>query len=210
MELRGLYVITDRQLARGRGHEQVVAAALRGGARIIQLRDKDAPRNELIAVGRRLAKLCEDAGALLIVNDDPELAAEVGAGGVHVGPTDVPPDEARRILGPNAVVGWSIKASVETARQAQALGVSYVAVGSIFSTTTKPGAAEVGLDAIRQVRAAVSLPVAAIGGINAANVGEVMRAGAEMACVIGAAVAAPNVELACRDMLHVMEHPPYE
>ncbi|MFI5268835.1 MAG: thiamine phosphate synthase, partial [Chloroflexota bacterium] len=78
MELRGLYVITDRQLAHGRSHEEVVAAALRGGARIIQLRDKEAPRDELLETGKRLAKLCEQAGALFIVNDDPELAAEVG------------------------------------------------------------------------------------------------------------------------------------
>ena len=205
MELRGLYVITDRGLARGRSHEDVVAAALRGGARIIQLRDKDAPREELLAVGRRLAKLCGDAGALFIVNDDPALAAEVGAGGVHVGPSDPPPDEARRIMGADAVVGWSIKGSVETARQAQARGVSYVAVGSIFATTTKAGAVEIGVDAIRRVREAVSLPVAAIGGINATNVGEVIRAGAGMACVIGAAVAAPDIQLACREISRIIE-----
>ena len=204
MELRGLYVITDRGLARGRSHEEVVEAALRGGARIIQLRDKEAPREELVQIGRTLRELCARAGALFIVNDDPELAAEVGAGGVHVGPTDVPPEEARRIMGPNAIVGWSIKASVEAAKQAQALGVSYVAVGSIFATTTKAGAVEVGVDAIRRVREAVNLPVAAIGGINAANLGEVKRAGADMACVIGAAVAAENIELACRDLSHII------
>jgi thiamine-phosphate diphosphorylase len=204
MELRGLYVITDRQLARGRSHEEVVGAALRGGARIIQLRDKEAPRDELVETGNRLAQLCKQAGALFIVNDDPELAAEVGAGGVHVGPTDTPPDEARRILGPDAVVGWSIKASVDMARQAQELGVSYVAVGSIYATSTKAGAVEVGVDAIRRVRAAVSLPIAAIGGIKAANVGEVIRAGADMVCVISAAVAAPNIELACREIWHIM------
>jgi thiamine-phosphate diphosphorylase len=204
MDLRGLYVITDRALARGRSHEEVVAAALRGGARIVQLRDKEAPRDELLATGRRLAALCRDAGALFIVNDDPTLAAEVGADGVHVGPTDPPPDEARRIMGPDAIVGWSIKASVETARRAQALGVSYVAVGSIFATSTKAGAVEVGVGAIERVRAAVGLPLAAIGGITAANVGEVVRAGADMACVISAAVAAPDVQLACFELCRIM------
>jgi thiamine-phosphate diphosphorylase len=204
MELRGLYVITDRQLARGRTHEDVVAAALRGGARIIQLRDKDCPRAELVAVGRRLAALCREANALFIVNDDPEVAAEAGAGGVHLGPSDMAPAEARRILGPDAVIGWSIKASLDMARQAEALGVSYVAVGSIFATSTKTGAIEVGLAPVGQVRAATGLPVAAIGGITAANVGEVVQAGAEMACVIGAAVAAPDVEVACREISRIM------
>lgn len=204
MELRGLYVITDRQSAHGRNHEEVVAAALRGGAHIIQLRDKEATRDELLATGKRLSELCRDAGAVFIVNDDPTLAAEVGASGVHVGPTDTAPDEARQILGPDAIVGWSIKASVETARRAQELGVSYVAVGSIFATSTKVGAVEVGVGAIERVRAAVELPVAAIGGINSANLGDVVRAGADMACVISAVVAAPDVELACRELCRII------
>src|SRR5438552_4275473 len=204
MELRGLYVITDRGLARGRSHEEIVAAALRGGAHIIQLRDKDLPQAELAELGMRLGRMCHDAGALFIVNDDPEVALQAGADGVHVGPTDVPPDQARAILGPEAIVGWSIKSSVETARQAEQLGVSYVAVGSIFPTSTKEGATPVGVDAIGHIRQAVRLPVAAIGGINAGNVGTVVDAGADMACVISAAVAAPDVTLACSELSRIM------
>jgi thiamine-phosphate diphosphorylase len=205
MELRGLYVITDRHLARGRSHEEVVAAALRGNARIIQLRDKDAPRAELAELGIRLARMCHDAGALFIVNDDPEVARQAGADGVHVGPTDTPPDEARAILGPRAIVGWSIKASVETAQRAEQLGVSYLAVGSIFPTSTKSGAVPVGVEPIRRVREAVRLPVAAIGGITAANVAQVVEAGADMVCVISAAVAAPDVTVACSELSRIME-----
>jgi thiamine-phosphate diphosphorylase len=205
VNLRGLYVITDRGLSHGRSDEEVVAAALRGGARVVQLRDKESPRPELIRIGRRLSELCREAGALFIVNDDPHLAAEVGADGVHLGPDDMAPDEARAILGPRAIIGWSVKASVDAAQRAQDLGVSYVAVGSIFPTTTKVGAREVGLDAIRQVRTEVSLPIAAIGGISARNLGGVIDAGADMACVISAAVAAPDVQLACSELARILE-----
>jgi thiamine-phosphate diphosphorylase len=200
MQLSGLYVITDRGLARGRSHEDVVEAALRGGAHVIQLRDKEASRAELLPIGRRLSQLCRDAGALFIVNDDPELARDCGAHGVHVGPTDMPPAQARAIVGPNAIVGWSIKDSVALARQAEDLGVSYVAIGSIYPTSTKEGASAVGLEPIRQVKQAVSLPIAAIGGINAGNAAEVAAAGAHMVCVISAAVAARDVEAACREL----------
>jgi thiamine-phosphate diphosphorylase len=204
VELRGLYVITDRGLSRGRSDEEIVAAALAGGARIIQLRDKERPRGDLVDIGRRLKQQCQAAGALFIVNDDPHLAADVGADGVHVGPTDMPPDQARAIVGPQAIVGWSIKASVETARQAERVGVSYVAVGSIFPTTTKTVAEPVGPEAIRAVRQAVRLPVAAIGGINAENVAQVIDAGADMACVISAAVSQDDVTLACFHLSHIM------
>jgi len=203
--LRGLYVITDRGLSRGRTHQEVVAAALAGGAHIIQLRDKDASRDELVRTGRELARMCRDAGALFIVNDDPEIAAEVGADGVHVGPTDMPPERARAIVGPAAVVGWSVKASLDTASEAERLGVSYIAVGSIYPTTTKAGASSVGPETIGRIRAAVSLPIAAIGGINAGNVGPVADAGADMVCVISAAVGAENIALACSELVRIME-----
>lgn len=199
-----MYVITDRGLARGRSHEDVVAAALRGGARIIQLRDKDASRHELLAVARQLNKLCREAGATFIVNDDPELARDAGAHGVHVGPSDMPPAQARAIVGPEAIVGWSIKASVELAQEAERLGVSYLAVGSIYPTSTKAGASAVGLEPIRSVKQAINLPVAAIGGINAANAGEVAAARADMVCVISAAVGAEDVEAACRELVIAM------
>jgi thiamine-phosphate diphosphorylase len=197
----GLYVITDRRLSLGRSHEDVVAAALRGGATTIQLRDKSCPRHELIATGRRLAQLCREAGASFIVNDDPAVAAEIGADGVHLGPEDPSPAEARTLMGAGALVGYSAKASPELARQAEEAGADYVVAGSIFPTTTKEDATVVGLEAIRAIKAAVSIPVAAIGGIGPGNIGSVIQAGADVACVISAAVAAEDVEAACRDMV---------
>ena len=148
-----------------------------------------------------MAALCHDAGATFIVNDDPAVAAEIGADGVHLGPTDPPPAEARKVLGPGALVGFSAKASAEAARAAAAAGADYVAAGSIFPTTTKAGATVVGPAAIRSIKQAVNVPVAAIGGINAGNIGAVIEAGAALACVISAAVAADDVEAACREMV---------
>jgi len=197
---RGLYVITDSALSQGRSHDQVVEAALRGGATTIQLRDKRCPRADLLAAARRLSALCREAGALFIVNDDPYLAAEAGADGVHLGPSDMPPFEARGLLGEQAVIGWSVKGSIELARQASRMGVDYLAVGSIFPTTTKEGAVVVGVEAIRNIRAAVELPIAAIGGIDLDSVVSVIQAGAVSACVISAAVGAPDVEAACREL----------
>jgi len=196
--LSGLYVITDQTLSRDRSDEEVVSAALAGGARVIQLREKTLPRPELVRLGKRLRQITAQAKALFIVNDDPELAAEVGADGVHLGPGDPAPSTARAILGPNAIVGWSVKGSLDMARQAAAEGVDYIAVGSIFATSTKAGAIQVGLQTLRNIRAAVDLPIAPIGGISQANIGDVAAAGADMACVISAVVAAPDVELAAR------------
>ena len=193
-------MITDRALSAGRSHEDVVAAALRGGATAIQLRDKTCGRAELVATGRRLAQLCRDAGATFIVNDDPAVAAEIGADGVHLGPDDPSPAAARAILGSRAVIGYSAKASPELAQQAESAGVDYVVAGSIFPTSTKADATVVGLAAIRAITAAVRIPVAGIGGIGSANGGSVIEAGADVACVISAAVAAPDVEGACRQM----------
>ena len=195
-------MITDRRLSRGRSHDDVVAAALRGGASIIQLRDKDLDRAELIEVGGRLAELCHAAGALFMVNDDPEVARASGADGVHLGPDDPAPAIARAQLGPAAIIGFSAKASVEAARAA---GADYVVAGSIFPTSTKSGATVVGLPAISAMRRAVDVTVAAIGGIDASNVASVIEAGADVACVISAAVAAPDVELACRALLAEIE-----
>ena len=205
MRLRGLYVITDRHLAGGRDHEEVISAALAGGARIIQLRDKELGRAELLETARRLANLCVQAGALFVVNDDPSLAAEAGAGGVHLGPSDASPAAAREVLGQEAIVGWSVKGSLELARQAAGSTVSYVAVGSIFPTSTKAGAVVVGLPAIAAIREVCPLPIAAIGGVTAANARSVAAAGADMVCVISAAVAATDVENACRRLAREIE-----
>lgn len=197
--IAGLYVITDAGLFAGRGHVDVARAALAGGARILQLRDKHTPDEELLPIARLVRKLADDAGALFIVNDRIELALAAGADGIHLGQEDMPCRRARS-LWPAGIIGVSID-DAATARQAEADGADYLGVGPIFGTRTKGDAGPaVGLEQIARARAASSLPIVAIGGISAANVASVAVAGAECAAVISAVVSAPDMERATREL----------
>ncbi len=200
----GLYVITDSAQSRGRSNEEVVTAAVRGGASVVQLREKSLDPAALKSLAVRLLEICRAGGTTFIINDDPVLTAEIGADGVHLGPEDPSPTAARTILGSRALIGWSVKGSVEMARQAAGLGVDYVAAGSIFPTGTKAGAIVVGTGMIGQVRDAARLPVVAIGGITLANVSSVIAAGADLACVASAVVGAEDVEETCRRFVELI------
>jgi len=203
--LRGLYVLTDSAHSRGRSTQEVVQAAVRGGAAVVQLREKQLAGAALHELAVRLRDICRAGGCTFIVNDDPRLAAEVGADGVHLGPEDAPPEEARQLLGPVFEVGWSAKGSLEMAAQARARGASYIAAGSMFPTQTKAGAIVVGPEVIRAMRGATTLPIAAIGGITLENVATVVTAGADMICTASAVVGAANVEEACRRFVTAIE-----
>jgi thiamine-phosphate diphosphorylase len=182
--LLGLYVLTHH--AWGGGHESIARASLRAGARIIQLRDKSSSPAELEAAGRALRTLTRDFGALLLVNDDPRLALAIGADGVHLGPDDASPQQARAILGSGSVIGVSC-GTVEEAQRAFAAGASYIGAGAIFGTATKADAGDaIGLESLRAIAAATPLPVAAIGGVEAANIAQLPSCGARMACVVSA------------------------
>ena len=136
-----LCVITRRVTRLNRGHVDVARAALNGGARLIQLREKSLPDRELWQIAQELQRLARDRGALFIVNDRPDLALAVGADGVHLGQDDLPIAAARRILGPDAVIGASV-ADEQEAEAAEEQGATYVSVGSVFATTSKPDAGE--------------------------------------------------------------------
>lgn len=199
-----LYVITDRAIGRGRPLDDLVAAAIRGGATVIQLRDKAWPARLLLEAGRRLMEITRPAGVLLIVNDRVDVALALDADGVHVGPDDIPVAEARRILGPRKIVGASA-ATVGEARQAEADGADYVGVGSLFPTASKPDAGEaIGPAALRPIKAAVAIPVVAIGGITHANAADAIRAGADGIAVISAVMAAEDVAGAARRILEAV------
>ena len=149
-----------------------VSAALRGGVDIVQLRDKTAGDDTIVSVGRRYRRLCHAAGALLIVNDRPDLALACDADGVHVGQDDDSVGDARRVLGGRALVGLS----THTPEQVDAAdGVDYIGVGPVHQTPTKPGRAAVGLALVRYAAAHAAVPFFAIGGIDAALAGEVRR-----------------------------------
>lgn len=195
-----LYVVTDEHLSRGRPTAEIVRAAIRGGARAIQVRGKELPLREQAAIGRALRAITREAGVLFIVNDRADLALALDADGVHVGQDDLPADLARRVVGPDRLVGVST-ATVEEAVPARDAGADYLGVGAIFSTATKFDAgAPTGPDLIRVIGAAVALPIVGIGGINRHNAAEVIAAGAAGVAVVSAVVAADDPEAAARDL----------
>ncbi len=197
----GLYVVTDERLSLGRPTAEVVAAAIRGGADAVQLRAKDdLSVREQAALGRALRALTRAAGVLFLVNDRADLAAALDADGVHVGQDDLPADLARRIVGPDRIVGVSA-ATVEEALAAREAGADYLGVGPIYGTLTKPDAGEaVGPERITAIKARVPLPVVGIGGIGRDTIAAVMAAGADGAAVVSAIVGAADVEAAARDL----------
>lgn len=196
-ELRGLYVIIDPEVAAGRDEVEVAEQALVGGARLIQLRDKRREKGVQLPIARALRGLCQERGALFIVNDHVDLALAVEAHGVHVGQKDLPVSVVRRLAPREMIVGCSTN-NPEEARQAEADGADYVSVGRLFPTGSKEDTRPATTETLRAVKAEVSLPVCAIGGIDETNIDEVVAAGADMAAVIAAVVAAPDVEETAR------------
>lgn len=196
--IAGLYVITDATLQPPERLADAVAAALRGGARVVQYRDKSADHARRRDEAGALAVLCRAAGACFIVNDDVGLAAAVGADGVHVGRDDAELAAARARLGPEALIGVSCYDDLERARRLAAAGADYLAFGSVFPSATKPEAVRAPLTLFRQARAFSDRPLVAIGGIDAGNIAEVGRAGADAAAVIRAVFGANDVEAAAR------------
>jgi thiamine-phosphate pyrophosphorylase len=195
--LRGLYVIIDPDVATDRDVVEVARQALAGGARLIQLRDKRREKGVQLPIARALRSLCQEHGALFIMNDNVDLALAVEADGVHVGQKDLPVSVVRRLVPPETIVGCSTNNS-EEARQAEADGADYVSVGRLFPTGSKSDTRPATTETLRAVKEAVSLPVCAIGGIDETNIDEVVAAGADMAAVIAAVVTAPDVREAAR------------
>jgi len=203
--LPGLYVIIDTQaLVKGRSHIDVASQAIQGGAKTIQLRDKLQSKKELLPIAQQLRNLCAEHDVLFIVNDYLDLALATDADGLHLGQNDLPIGVARKLLPIGKILGCSTT-TVNQAIAAQSEGADYVAVGSIYPTTSKEMVEVVGLDRLRQIRQAVTLPLMAIGGITKDNVAEVMAAGADSVAVISAVVRAEDVEEAAREIAETLE-----
>lgn len=203
--VRGLYVIVDPETTAGRDVEEVAAATLKGGTAVVQLRDKTRDKGEVLPVARRIREMCESAGAIFLVNDDADVAHAAGAHGLHVGQTDLPVAEARAVLGPRAIVGRS-NHSMQEAMDSQSQGVDYMAMGTIYPTSTmgKGQRGPVGTDILRRLKESVSQPVVAIGGINLGNIAEVVRAGADCVCVVSAVTMADDPEAATGELVEAM------
>jgi thiamine-phosphate pyrophosphorylase len=196
-----LYVVTDRQLTGGRPLLTVVEAALRGGARAFQLREKDLAPRELYPLALEMRQLTRAYGARLLINDRIDVALAVGADGVHLTAVSLPAHVARQLLGPERLIGISTHNLAE-ARAAAEGGADFVVFGPVFFTPSKaPYGQPVGLDALRAVRAAVKIPLLAIGGVKKANLDQVLAAGAEGIAVISAVISADDPAAATQDLL---------
>lgn len=180
--VRGLYAIADTACL-GERLVSAVNAAIAGGARTVQYRDKTGDRVRRISEAQALARLCADRGVRFLVNDDVELAVAVAADGVHLGRDDPAPSQARARLGDAAIIGASCYNELERARAALVAGADYVAFGSFFPSNTKPDAARADVALLRAARAQVSLPIVAIGGITPENGAELIKAGADALAV---------------------------
>ena len=194
--LSGLYAVTPG-IADVALLTSQVAAALRGGARLVQYRNKTASEQLRHEQATRIARLCREADACFIVNDSIELAREVAADGVHLGVDDDGVGAARALLGSGKLIGVSCYNQLGRAREAIAQGADYVAFGSFFPSPTKPGAATATRELLRAAKE-FSRPIVAIGGITPANAGGLIEAGADAVAVVSAVFDAPDVEIAAR------------
>jgi len=192
-----LYVVTTGTLVSGRAHGEIATAAVEGGATAVQLRAPELSDDRLLPLATALARLCGDAGVLFLVNDRVEVAVGSDASGAHVGQDD-DPHEARRLLGPERILGVSVT-NAEEARAAEAAGADYLGV-TVWETSTKPEAVAVGLEGVRGVAGATTLPVVGIGGIDAGNTRDVLAAGAAGIAVIGAVATADDATQAVREL----------
>ena len=195
-----LYLVTDASLAAPRSIEDVVRAALRGGVSAVQLRDKECPTRNFVELARGLKAILGPAGVPLVGNDRVDVALAAGADGVHIGQSDMEHRDARRRLGPDAVIGLSVE-TLEQAERAASLDVDYFGVGPVFPTPTKADAAPAwGLERLAALRRASRHVLVAIGGIDLENAGATIRAGADGIAVVSAICAAPDPERAAREL----------
>jgi len=203
-QLVGLYVIIDTQTLELKDVIGAARKAIRGGAKVIQLRDKQHGKGKVLTAAQKLRDLCCQSNTLFIINDYLDIVLASDADGIHVGYDDLPLSAVRKELPIDKIVGLSTHTLVQ-AQEAAAKGADYIAVGSIFPSPTKVKATVVGLEHLRQVRKVVSIPIVAIGGINRENIGEIMAAGADSAAVISAVLTQKDIESATRQLVKEIE-----
>ena len=199
-----VYAVTDRAWLNGRTLAECVQQAVDGGATFVQLREKDASHDEIVRLANELLPICRKAGVPFVIDDEVEIALEVGADGVHVGQDDMACERARAMLGPDAIVGVSAQ-TVEQALAAQAAGADYLGVGALIPTPTKPDAVDVTFDELRAICDAVDIPVVGIGGLNARTVAQLKGSHVDGAAVVSAIFAAEDCKAAARELHALME-----
>lgn len=200
-----LYVITDRRAAGPRSILDVVEAAIQGGVTVVQLREKEATTRQMIQLGQALHELTQRAGIPLIINDRVDVALAIDAEGVHLGVDDMPVPIARRLLGPHRLIGFS-PSTLDEACQAEDEGADYLGIGDVYGTPSKPDAgAPIGIEGLSRFVQTVSIPVVAIGGINASNAAATIEAGAAGIAVISAVIGAPDPQKAAQQLRAIVK-----
>ena len=203
-EMLRLYAVTDRAWLRGRTLFEQVEDALRGGATMVQLREKALDEDAFLREAIALAKLCHRYGVPLLINDNVEIARRSGADGVHVGQEDMAAAEVRGILGSDMIVGVTAK-TVEQALRAQDAGADYLGSGAVFGSSTKLNAKPMTRETLSAITHAVSIPVVAIGGIHSGNILELAGTGIAGVAVVSGIFAAENIEEECRLLRRLAE-----
>ncbi len=204
-KLSGLYVITDTHLMPRQRFVDMVEAAVQSGATMVQLREKNTSRDEVVRLGREVLAVTRRYHALLIVNDDPSVARDIGADGVHVGREDPPVAETRAMVGDKAIIGVSCYGDVSKAVAAEQSGADYVAFGSPFPSPTKSGKGETPIGIFQEAKQCVTVPIFAIGGIHIGNAQQLIDAGADGIAVVAGVFGAPDVATAARDLVQLFQ-----
>ena len=199
-----LYAVTDRAWVGRQTLLEQIESALKGGATLVQLREKDLPRLDYIREAAQATALCHRYGVPLIVNDSLEVALKSGADGVHVGIEDQPVAEIRRQAGKGFLIGATAK-TVEQARAAQAAGADYLGVGAVFPSPTKKNAIRITTGQLREICASVSIPCVAIGGISRENLPALAGGGMDGFALVSAIFSQPDIEAACRELRALAE-----
>lgn len=194
-----LYLCTDRKLMSTNTLEEAVEQAILGGCSLIQLREKQSSSREFFEMAKRIKAITDRYRVPLIINDRIDIALAVDAAGVHLGQEDIPAKEARRIMGEEKVIGVSAR-TVELARKAVEDGADYLGVGAMFATNTKGNAKVIGKEKLKEIRATVSIPIVAIGGINHSNAAQLVDTGINGLAVVSSVIGASDIQAAARKM----------
>lgn len=194
-----LYLCTDRKLMSTNTLEEAVEQAILGGCSLIQLREKQSSSREFFEMAKRIKAITDRYRVPLIINDRIDIALAVDAAGVHLGQEDIPAKEARRIMGEEKVIGVSAR-TVELARKAVEDGADYLGVGAMFATNTKGNAKVIGKEKLKEIRAAVSIPIVAIGGINHSNAAQLVDTGINGLAVVSSVIGASDIQAAAKKM----------
>ena len=199
-----LYAVTDRAWVGKQTLLEQVECAIKGGATCLQLREKDMPEDEFLAEALEVKKLCREYNIPFIIDDNVDLAIKCGADGVHVGQSDMEAGNARKLLGPDMIMGVSAQ-TVEQAVKAEKEGADYLGVGAVFSTSTKPDADDVSHEELKRICENVNIPVVAIGGISRKNIMELSGTGVDGVAIISAIFGSPDIEEECRKLKSMSE-----